>query len=100
MSVGIIELTVQNVTALYYTEDEVQYLLKAANLVQNTKMVFVLLSSCFIFLLKMGFAMLQAGTVRTKNSSNVLLNNLLDNYIGAIIYYLVGYGLANNSGGG
>jgi Amt family ammonium transporter len=45
----------------------------------------------------MGFAMLEAGTVRAKNSSNILLKNLLDTYVGAIVYYLVGYAIANNA---
>lgn len=48
----------------------------------------------------MGFAMLEAGFVRSKNSSNILLKNMLDTYIGAIMYYLVGYGFANNANGG
>ena len=48
----------------------------------------------------MGFAMLEAGAVRTKNSSNILLKNMLDTYIGAIVYYLIGYGLANDAQGG
>jgi ammonium transporter, Amt family len=50
--------------------------------------------------MQMGFAMVEAGTVRTKNSSNILLKNLLDTYVGAIVYYLVGYGLANDANGG
>lgn len=44
--------------------------------------------------------MLEAGFVRTKNSSNILLKNMLDTYIGAIIYYLIGYGFANDAKGG
>ena len=35
-----------------------------------------------------------------KNSSNILLKNLLDTYVGAIVYYLVGYAIANNAQGG
>jgi Amt family ammonium transporter len=50
--------------------------------------------------MQMGFAMLEAGTVRSKNSSNILLKNLLDTYVGSIVYYLIGYGLANNAEGG
>jgi Amt family ammonium transporter len=50
--------------------------------------------------MQMGFAMLEAGTVRSKNSSNILLKNLLDTYVGAIVYYLIGYGLANDAKGG
>lgn len=44
--------------------------------------------------------MLEAGAVRAKNSSNILIKNMLDTYIGAIMWYLVGYALANDAKGG
>ena len=50
--------------------------------------------------MQMGFAMIESGTVSSKNSSYILLKNLLDTYVGAIIYYLVGYGFANDAMGG
>jgi len=62
--------------------------------------VWVLVATGEIFLMQVGFAMLEAGTVRRKNSSNILLKNLLDTCVGAIAFYLVGYGLANEANGG
>ena len=44
--------------------------------------------------------MLEAGNVRTKNTSNIMLKNMLDTYVGAIVFYLVGYSFANNANGG
>lgn len=38
--------------------------------------------------------MLEAGCVSEKNVSNILFKNLMDSGIGAIAFYLVGYGLA------
>ena len=71
-----------------------------ANLGYNIGIILVLICSMFIFLMQMGFAMIEAGTIRSKNSSNALLKNLLDTFLGAIVYYLVGFGLANNARGG
>jgi len=41
-----------------------------------------------------GFAMLTAGSVRTKNTKNVLLKNVLDACVGLVAYYLFGYSFA------
>jgi ammonium transporter, Amt family len=84
----------------FITKDQVESLIAAAKIDENVDIVFLLVCAIFIFLMQMGFAMLEAGTVRSKNSSNILLKNLLDTYVGAIVYYLIGYGLANNAQGG
>ena len=46
-----------------------------------------------IFTMKLGFALLEVGSVRAKNTSNILLKNVLDTVTGALIYYAIGYGL-------
>lgn len=60
---------------------------------------FVLLSGYLVFLMQAGFAMLTAGSVRSKNTKNVLLKNVLDACVGALGYYLFGYGFAYGNGG-
>merc|ERR1719454_1941566 len=47
-----------------------------------------------------GFALLEAGTVRAKNTKNILLKNLLDACLGALIWWGWGYMIAYDSGGG
>lgn len=56
--------------------------------------VFVLFSGYLVFLMQAGFAMLTAGSVRTKNTKNVLLKNVLDACVGAMAYYLFGWAFA------
>jgi ammonium transporter, Amt family len=43
--------------------------------------------------------LLEAGSVRAKNAQNIMIKNLMDAGVGAICYYLIGYGLAYGTGG-
>ena len=54
----------------------------------------VVVSTGFILLMQAGFALVENGTVRSKNSKNILIKNLFDACAGAIAFYLVGYGFA------
>lgn len=59
--------------------------------------MFVLFSGYLVFLMQTGFAMLTAGSVRTKNVKNVLIKNLLDACVGVLAYWLFGYAFAYGS---
>eukprot|EP00122_Pirum_gemmata_P000092 Pgem_evm1s74 len=50
-----------------------------------------------LFLLLMGFAFLEAGSVRSKNTTNILLKNFMDPVTSAIVYWAVGYAFAYGS---
>lgn len=41
-----------------------------------------------------GFALVENGTVRSKNSKNILIKNMFDACAGAVFYFVFGYGLA------
>jgi Amt family ammonium transporter len=59
------------------------------------------LSAALVFFMQAGFALLESGLSRAKNSVNVLMKNYLDMCFGAMIFWAVGYGLmfgANTSG--
>ena len=47
-----------------------------------------------VFFMQAGFGLLEAGSVRTKNTKNILLKNLLDACIGAIVWWAWGYAVA------
>ena len=55
---------------------------------------FLMVCGVFVFFMQAGFALLEAGSVRAKNTKNILMKNLLDACIGALIWGAWGYGLA------
>merc|ERR1719412_2542214 len=46
-----------------------------------------------------GFAFLEAGSVRSKNTVNILIKNMLDAFIGGVSYWAIGWGLAYGPNG-
>lgn len=60
---------------------------------------FILVSGYLVFMMQAGFAMLTAGSVRSKNTKNVLLKNVLDACVGSLAYFLFGYAFAFGTGG-
>ena len=65
-----------------------------ADLVSANNTIFLLFSTALVFFMQAGFAMLCAGSIRAKNVKNILLKNVLDAAVGAIFWYLFGYGIA------
>jgi len=47
-----------------------------------------------VFFMQAGFALLEAGSVRAKNTKNILMKNLLDACIGALVWWAWGYAVA------
>ncbi|WP_226004913.1 ammonium transporter [Natrinema salinisoli] len=60
----------------------------------------ILVVSFLIFFMHAGFAMLEAGQVRSKNVANQLTKNLLTWSVGVMAFFLVGAGVSSLVGGG
>mmetsp|Transcript_11957 Transcript_11957/g.21813 ORF Transcript_11957/g.21813 Transcript_11957/m.21813 type:complete len:497 (-) Transcript_11957:521-2011(-) len=69
-----------------------------ADLISVTDQMWVLTCAVFVFWMQAGFAMLEAGSVRKKNTNNILFKNLMDASIGAICWWLLGYSFAFGTG--
>lgn len=55
--------------------------------------IWVVLSAAMILLMEGGFALLEAGFVRYKNSVNIIMKVFADITIGTLIFYIFGFGL-------
>ncbi len=55
--------------------------------------VWFLIGAALVFWMQAGFAMVEAGFTRAKNSGNILMKNLMDFCIGTVMFILIGFGL-------
>jgi Amt family ammonium transporter len=55
--------------------------------------LWILITAFLVFFMQAGFAMVEAGFTRAKNSSNIIMKNLMDFAIGSLLFFVVGYGL-------
>ncbi|MFD1513957.1 ammonium transporter [Halomarina rubra] len=67
--------------------------------VEGINTVWVLTVTFLIFFMHAGFAMLEAGQVRSKNVANQLTKNMLTWSVGVVAFFLVGQGVGNVVGG-
>lgn len=56
--------------------------------------MWIMISAFLVFFMQAGFAMLEMGTVRSKNAMNILIKNLLDVSLATLFWFLIGYGIA------
>ena len=59
----------------------------------NVYGVWFLIGAALVFWMQAGFAMVEAGFTRAKNSGNIIMKNLMDFCIGTIMWFLIGASL-------
>ena len=55
--------------------------------------VWFLLGAALVFWMQAGFAMVETGFTRAKNTGNFIMKNLMDFCIGTVVFILIGFGL-------
>jgi len=63
--------------------------------------LWILIASFLVFSMHAGFAMVEAGFTRAKNTVNILMKNFMNVSLGLLVFFLVGYGfMFGKSAGG
>ena len=60
--------------------------------------VWYLMGAALVFFMQCGFAMVEAGFTRSKNTGNITMKNLMDFCIGTVAFYLLGYNILCGDG--
>ena len=71
-----------------------------AELISSINTTWVLIAAALVFFMQAGFAMVEAGFTRAKNSGNIIMKNLMDFCIGTPLFWLVGFGIMFGSSSG
>lgn len=59
----------------------------------TTNNLWLLVATCLVFIMHLGFASLESGLVRKKNTVNILFKNCMIIALGLLIYYFVGFNI-------
>ena len=55
--------------------------------------VWFLIGAALVFFMQAGFAMVEAGFTRAKNTGNIIMKNLMDFCIGTVVFIVIGFSL-------
>lgn len=78
--------------------EEISSLITEQTFAINT--VWVALCAALIFFMEAGFALLEAGFVRSKNTMSIIAKVIIDITFGGIAFFIVGFGIAYGSSNG
>ena len=65
----------------------------AETLQNNLNIVWTCVAAFLVFFMQAGFAMVESGFTRAKNTINIMMKNLMDFSIGTVSFFLIGFGL-------
>jgi Amt family ammonium transporter len=62
--------------------------------------MWLLITAFMVFFMQAGFALVEAGFTRSKNTVNILMKNLMDFAIAALVFWAIGWGFAYGTSAG
>ena len=86
-------VTSEVITATETTVEEGSVDDTVSQLVSGVNTVWMLLAAMLVFFMQPGFALVEAGFTRTKNTANILMKNFVDFIFGSLLYWFVGFGI-------
>ncbi|GHU69085.1 ammonium transporter [Bacteroidia bacterium] len=69
-----------------------------ADLAASLDTVWMLLAAMLVFFMQPGFALVEAGFTRTKNTANILMKNFVDFLTGSLLFFFTGFGIMFGAG--
>lgn len=54
--------------------------------------IWIILGGILVFFMQAGFALIESGSVRSKNTINVLMKNYMDACLGGLVFWAIGFG--------
>lgn len=55
--------------------------------------LWVLIASALVFFMQAGFALVEAGFTRQKNTVNIMTKNIIDFALGSLLFFIIGFGI-------
>ena len=62
-------------------------------MIMSAVTIWIAICTVLVFFMQTGFAMLETGFTRKKNSCNVIMKNIMDFAVGSIFYWILGFGI-------
>ena len=59
----------------------------------HANILWTLVAACLVFWMQAGFAFVESGFTRAKNAAHIMMKNMLDMSIGALSFWLIGFGI-------
>lgn len=81
-------------------EPATNIVLEQTELISAIDTVWVAICAAIIFLMEGGFALLEAGFVRSKNAMSIIAKVIIDITFGGVAFYIVGFGIAYGASNG
>ncbi len=78
---------------------EAEEVSETESLAMGINTVWMLLAAMLVFFMQPGFALVEAGFTRGKNTANILMKNFCDFMMGSILFWFIGFGLMFGDGG-
>ena len=71
---------------------------EAKDYVNGLDTLWVLLGAMLVFWMQPGFALVEAGLTRSKNTANILMKNFCDFMCGSVLYWVLGFSIMYGAG--
>ncbi len=80
--------------------DSVELSEKVSTLAVGIDTLWVMIAAFLVFFMNLGFAMVEAGLARAKNTVNILAKNFVVFAIASLVFWIIGFGLMFGNGSG